>query len=406
MKFASLSVLAPPFRGFFLGRFVSLLGSSMAPVALAFAVLNTSGRLSDLGVVLAAQMVPQLALLVVGGAVADRVSRRAVLVATNLGAGLAQGAIAAVLLTGQYRLVLVACLAFLLGVIEAFASPALRGIVPELVREEDLQKANSLLATARNAVKIFGPVVAGLLVVGVGPGWAIAVDAVSFLVAAAFLARLPLKTVVKAKRSRLLADIRDGWTEFRRVPWVWTMTLSFCVINLVNTGPWLVLGPSLTKERSGEAAWGLVLSARAIGLLVMSVIVVKLVVRHPLRLGTTAGAAGSLGLIALGLGFDAPWLMASAFVAGLGFTVAGIMWETSLQQHVPREALSRVASYDDLLSYAAIPLSQLLVGPAAALWGGATVALWAGVAFVLAMVAPLALKSVRNLGAPVPADSR
>ena len=378
----------------------------MAPVALAFAVLNTSGRLSDLGVVLAAQMVPQLTLLLVGGAVADRVSRRAVLVATNLGAGLAQGAIAAVLLTGQYRLVLVACLAFLLGVIEAFASPALRGIVPELVREEDLQKANSLLATARNAVKIFGPVVAGLLVVGVGPGWAIAVDALSFLIAAAFLARLPLKTVVTAKRSRLLADIREGWTEFRRVPWVWTMTLSFCVINLVNTGPWLVLGPSLTKERSGEAEWGLVLSARAVGLLVMSVIVVRLVVRHPLRLGTTAGAAGSFGLIALGLGFDVPWLMASAFVAGLGFTVAGIMWETSLQQHVPREALSRVASYDDLLSYAAIPLSQLLVGPAASLWGGTTVALWAGVAFVVAMVAPLALKSERNLSAPVPADSR
>lgn len=380
---------------------MSLLGSSMAPVALAFAVLNTSGRLSDLGVVLAARMAPQLALLVVGGAVADRVSRRAVLVVTNLGAGLAQGTIAVVLLTGQYRLVLVACPAFLLGVIEAFASPALRGVVPELVPEEDLQKANALLASARNAVRIAGPAVAGVLVVGVGPGWAIAADAIGFVVAGAIFTRLPPGPVVTVRRGRLLTDVREGWAEFRRLRWVWTTALSFCVVNLVNTGPWLVLGPALSKELGGEAVWGLVLSVRAIGLLVMSVLVVRVVVRYPLRVGLSAGAAGSLGLLALGLELDVPWLLACAFVAGLGFAVPGIMWDTSLQRHVPRETLSRVASYDELLSYAAIPLSQLLVGPAAALWGQAAVALWAGIAFVVATLAPLAFKSVRDLRAPV-----
>ncbi|MFD5826128.1 MFS transporter [Lentzea sp. NPDC060358] len=399
-------LFTPPFRGFFLGRTVSLLGSSMAPVALAFAVLDASGRLTDLGVVLAAQMVPQLALLLVGGAVADRMSRRVVLVVTNLGAGVVQGLVAAVLLTGQYRPAVVAGLAFVLGAIEAFASPALRGIVPELVREDDLQKATAVLASARNAVKIAGPAAAGLLVAGAGPGWAIAADALSFLVAAAFLARLPPRTVVPAARRRLLADVRAGWVEFRRIPWVWPMALSYCAINLVNTGPWLVLGPSLTKERDGEAAWGLVLGVRAVGLLVMSVVVVRLVVRHPLRVGTVAGAAGAAGLLALGLGFGTTWSAVCAFVAGLGFAVSGILWETSLQRHVPREALSRVASHDDLLSYAAIPLSQLLVGPAAAVWGGATVALWAGVLFVVAALAPLAVKPVRNLGVHAAGGSR
>ena len=128
-----LSVLAPPFRGFFLGRLVSLLGSAMTPVALAFAVLGASGRPGDLGVILACQITPQLALLLVGGAAGDRYSRRKVLVAANLGAGLTQGGVA-VLLSGHYSLPLIAALEVGNGVMEAFASPALRGIVPDLVQ--------------------------------------------------------------------------------------------------------------------------------------------------------------------------------------------------------------------------------------------------------------------------------
>jgi hypothetical protein len=175
------------------------------------------------------------------------------------------------------------------------------------------------------------------------------------------------------------------------------MALSFCALNLVNVGPWQILGPTLTKERSGEAAWGLVLSVRAIGLLAMSVPMYRLILRHPLRSGNLLGVLGALPLLALGLGLAAPWLMACAFVGALGFTVAGIAWDTSLQQHVPRETLSRIASFDDLLSFAAIPVSELLVGPAAAQFGGRNVALWCGVAYALVTLAPLAARSVRDL---------
>ncbi|HEV7713331.1 MAG TPA: MFS transporter, partial [Asanoa sp.] len=131
-------LLVPPFRAFYLGRLVSLAGSAMTPVALAFAILDASGRPGDLGVVLACQLVPHLALLLVGGAVADRLPRRLVLVVANLGAGLTQGAIALVLIGGAYRLALVAGLALAAGALEAFTSPALRGIVPELVARDDL----------------------------------------------------------------------------------------------------------------------------------------------------------------------------------------------------------------------------------------------------------------------------
>src|SRR3984957_19270230 len=237
-----LSVLSPPFRGFFLGRLVSLLGSAMTPVALAFAVLNASGRPGDLGVILACQITPQLALLLVGGAAGDRFSRRKLLVAANLGAGLTQGGVAAVLLTGHYSLPVIAVLEVGNGALEAFASPALRGIVPDLVQPGDMQRANSLLASTQNGAKILGPTAAGLLVVSVGGGWAVALDAVSFIAAAAFFVRLPVSAgvaaqvaaQVAARRPRLTADIREGWRAFRSIRWVSAMALSFCAINLIN----------------------------------------------------------------------------------------------------------------------------------------------------------------------------
>jgi len=391
-------LLAPPFRGFFLGRLVSLLGSAMTPVALALAVLQAAGRPEDLGIVLAAQLFPNLALLLVGGAVADRLPRRAVLVAANLGAGLTQGAVAAVLITGHYSLPLLAGIELANGALAAFTSPALRGIVPELVVAAELQRANALLAAAGNAAKILGPTAAGLVSATVGGGWAIALDAISFLAAAGLLARLRLAAPpAAANRQGLLADLRDGWRAFRGITWVWVTTMSCCVINLVNVGAWQILGPLLTTRRSGEAAWGLVLSARAVGLLLMSVALSRLALRRPLRAGQLGGALGGLGLVGVGLGLSAPWLIGCAFVAGLGFTALDVTWDTSVQQHVPRAALSRVCAYSDLLSYAAIPVGQLLVGPAAERWGGAAVALCCGLAFAAAALAPLAVREVRDL---------
>ena len=335
----------------------------MTPVALALAVLNASGQPTDLGVVLASQIVPQLALLLIGGAVGDRYSRRNVLVVANLGSGLTQGGTATLLLTGHYSLPLIAGLSAANGAIGAFASPALRGIVPEVVAAPDLQRANSLLSATSTGARILGPTAAGLLVVSVGGGWAIALDALSFVGAALFFIRLPQGIAIPPGRKRLLAEIGQGWREYRAIPWVVAMALAYCVVNLVNVGPWQILGPVLTREHNSEAVWGVVLSVRAIGLFAMSVLMYRLTFRYPLRSTSLIGVLGALPLLALGLGLAAPWLIACAFVGALGFTAGGIAWDTSLQQHVPGRVLSRISSFDDLLSFAAIPAGELLVGP-------------------------------------------
>ncbi|MER6514062.1 MFS transporter [Nonomuraea sp. NPDC001636] len=386
-------------RWFLSAQAVSLLGSSMAPVALAFGVLDASGNTSDLGVVLTAYMVPLLAFLLVGGAVADRLPRRTVLVAAHLGSALTQGGVAALLLTGRYALLPVAVLGFLNGTLAAFTTPALRGIVPQLVAKDRIRQANALLGSVRNATKILGPSLSGIAVAAVGGGPAIAFDALTYLLAAGCLARLSLPAAPTAPRpsSGMLTDIRDGWTEFRRIRWVWTVSVCFCVVNLVQVGTWQILGPVLTRQLGGEETWGFVLSARGAGMLVMSALIYRLVVRRLLRLGQLMSALGAIPLLALGAHLDAPWLIAVAFVAGLGSSVAAVSWETSLHEHVPAHVLSRVSSYDDLLSYLAIPVGQLAVGLLADRFDGFRVAATAGLVYAAAALLPLASAAVRRL---------
>lgn len=379
----------------------------MAPVALTFAVLDASADGGDLGVVLAARMVPLLAFLLVGGATADRFPRRTVLMAANLGSALTQGCVAGLLLTGHYRLLPVAALEFLNGTLAAFTTPALRGIVPQLVGKARLRQANALLGAMRNATKILGPSVSGVLVMLTGSGPALAFDALTGLLATLCLSRLPLAAGAAAptRPVPLLTGIREGWTEFRRLGWVWWGTLSFCVINLVQTGTWQILGPALTEELSGKATWGYVLSARGIGLLVMSALMYRLVVTHLLRLGQLMSALGALPLLVLGAHLGTVWLLTGAFLSGLGFAASGIGWDTSLQEHVPAQVLSRVASYNDLLSYVAIPVGQLGVGPLARTFGAFRVTTCAGIVFAVVAVLPLVSGAVRGLP-HAPADAR
>lgn len=385
------------FGWFFAGRTVDLAGSSMTTVALALAVLQASGRVADLGVVLAANMIPTLVLLLVGGAVADRVRRRTVLIVTNLSTAVVMAVMAVVLITDRYDLVVIACLALVSGAVSAFSQPALRGIVPELVERHDLQRANALLAGSQNTVRILGPMMASVLVATVGGGWALAADAASYLLAAAAFTRIPGASRPPSAGRPLWRDLVEGWSVFRSMRWVVVMTISFAIVNAFNVGPWNVLGPQVVSGNDGAVGWGTVQTVRAVGLLLMSVAAVRIVLRRPLRDGRIWGTLAGLPLLAIGMSGDAWVVAAAAFFGGLGFTVAAITWESTLQAAVQEESLSRVASYDDLLSYLAIPLSQLAVGPLAASYGANEVSIACGVAVIVVSLLPLLSREVRNL---------
>ena len=385
------------FRIFFLGRAVSMLGSAMAPIALAFAVLDLTGSATALGVVLAARSVPMAGFMLIGGVVADRFSRSTVLRASHLGAALTQGAVAVLLLTGQAELWMIVVLEFANGTLVAFTFPALMGVVPQLVRREELQQANAMMAFTRNATSMVGPALAGLLVVSFGSGWAIAVDALTYGVAAVCMGLLAVPAFVRTDQTSMLHDLRVGWTEFRSREWVWVIVAAFGVMNMIYAGLWLTLGPSIAQDTIGERSWGLALSAEAAGFFVMSVLLLWWSIRYPLRAGMIGMLIGVAPLLALGLAPDVVLLVALAALAGAAGEVFDVGWSTALQEHVPGDVLSRVASYDALGSFVAIPVGQLLAGPLALLLGTREVVLLGSGVYVVVVLASLTSRSVRDL---------
>lgn len=385
------------FRWFFTGRTLSFLGSSMTPVALAFAVLDLTDSPVALGIVLAARSIPMAALLLVGGVIADRFSRSQVLVVSNILTGASQSLAATLLITGHAEVWSLAAIEAVNGVVVAFTFPAMQSTIPMIVDHDDLQQTNALLSFSRQGMFIVGPSLAGVFVVTVGSGWAIAVDAAAYVVSAFCMSRLHLRAVERVGESSMLADLREGWGVFTSMQWVWVVVAAFGVLNMIHAGVIFTLGPVIAEDTIGEDAWGLVLSAESVGFLVTTLVLMKVRLRYPLRAGMIGIGALALPMFALGVAPSTIPLVVLMFLAGTGGEVFGIGWTTAMHENVPNELQSRLWSYDAFGSFVAIPVGQLLVGPLASVFGAREVALAGGLVYIVVALGALASPQVRGL---------
>lgn len=389
----------PNFRYYWLSRLIDRAGTTMAGVALAFAVLEVSDSASALGTVLAAYSIPMVVFLLAGGVLADRFGRTLVIQAANVLSGLSQLASAVLVISGTAEVWHLAALAAINGTASAAGMPALAGVLPQLVPRDQLKAANLVLAVPENALMVLGPAASGVLVAVVGPGWALAVDGATYLLATLALTRVRLPRPAAGQRSHgAVADLRAGWTYLRTTTWLWVVVAAFSLLNAITSGAFNTLGPVLaTQTDIGEAGWGLIRSSQAVGFLVCSLILIRLSLHRPLRWGMLAMALVGLPMVVLG--FE-PLLVAgmvAAFLAGLGSQVFGLGWDLAMQEHVPDEMLSRVYSYDMLGSFIAVPVGQLLFGPLGLAFGIQRVMVIAGLAYIAIAVATLASRSVRDL---------
>ena len=386
------------FRFLFLGRTTSFIGSAFANVALAFAVLDLTGSKADLGYVLAARSLPQVLFLLVGGIWADRLPRNRVMVGSNIASGLSQGAIAVLLLNGDAQVWHLLVLAAVNGLSSAFFFPAAVGIVPQTVPQRMLQSANSLLSLGSNASFIGGAALGGLVVAATSPGVGIAVDAASFFLAALFLALIRLPATLRMEASNFFAELAEGWREFVSRAWLWSIVLQFGFVNAIQLGTEGVLGPAIAKDHlGGAAAWGLILTAESIGLILGGLILLRLRPRRML-LAATLGYLLTVPFL-LGLAGPAPLvtLVVLAALAGIGTETFSILWETTFQQEIPEEKYSRVSSYDALGSFVLIPLGVAIAGPTAELIGTRATILTAAAVSVTATLAVLFVRDVRTI---------
>jgi MFS family permease len=386
------------FRLLFLGRTVSVAGSAIAPIALAFAVLELTDSLSALGLVLAARTVPQILFLLLGGVWADRLPRHLVMVGSNLVSAVAMGALAILLLTDVAELWHFVALQLFAGASSAFFFPASAGIVPQTVPRTLLQPANALLRLSLNSTQIAAAAAGGVLVATAGSGWALAFDAVTYLAAGAVLALMRLPRSVRVQATSMLADLQGGWREFSSRTWLWGVVIGFGFLNASHDGATNVLGPAVARDELGGAdSWGLILSAKAAGLVLGGLLLLRYRPRRPLLVGCAAAALTAPGLVLLALDVPVPLIALAYLFSGLGIELFAVMWDVALQENVPQEALSRVYSYDALGSFVLVPVGFLAVGPIAEAVGRDATLFGAGTLMLVVALGMLSIGDVRRL---------
>jgi MFS family permease len=398
VRLALTAFRSKPFRLLFAGELVSLLGTAVAPVALAFAVLDLTGSATDLGYVLAAGWLPQIVFILIGGVLGDRLPRNLVMVGANLLSATAQGATAALLGAGVAAPWHLAALAAVRGTATALFFPAAQAVVPEVVEAELLQPANALLRLATSSSTVVGAGVGGIAVAAAGPGWAIAFDAATYLASALILLQMHIPRVVVESGETIVRELIEGWNEFRSREWLWVIVVCASVGNLVATASFAVLGPLIAKRYlGGAAAYGAIVASQSAGFVAGGLLSLRWRPARPLLVSTLAlvPTAGEIACYA-GVRITAVIAIVS-FFAGVGLEIFGVNWVTALQQHIPSRVLSRVNSYDALGSFVFIPLGLVIAGPLAERFG-VTNTLWGFLAVgVVSIGAALLSRDVRTL---------
>lgn len=387
------------FRLLYLGQSISMVGSRLSAVALPFAVLAIGGTATDIGIVEAAYLVPLAVMLLLGGVWADRLSRRAVMLASDLVRAACQVGVASLLVLDVAAVWHLALFQVGLGFSEAFFQPAYTGLMPQTVRGERLQQANALTGLTMSAAVMIGGVAGGLLVAAVGPGWAMGLDALTYLASAVFLLRMRAHPPsIRGTAESFLIDLRAGWDAFRSRTWLWAVVCGSALFLMTTQSAFYVLGPVAVQQAyAGAKTWGFLAAALGVGQVAGASLALRWEPRRPLAVMVGTLWLGGLPLVLLGLGVHTWMLLAGGVVLGVVWGLIHPLWVTTLQRKVPTELLSRVSSYDYLGSLLAYPVGVAAVGPVADLVGVQVVLFVSAGCAVAVSAALLCVAPVRRL---------
>ncbi|MFF5794681.1 MFS transporter [Paeniglutamicibacter sp. NPDC012692] len=397
IKEASVVLRHRQFRSFWTGRVISSLGSAAAPIAVAFAALEAGGGVEWLGFILALNIAPQVLLLLVGGVLGDRGRRDRVMVLANAVSGVVQVAMAILILTGVAELWMLATSVFLLGVASAFFQPASQGSIVQLVPPELRVAANAVLRLPLNVAKVLGPALGGLVVALIGPGWALAFNACTFLLSVFFLTSIRLPQPIKSKASALSA-FREGWKEFSARRWYVIMVAQSTITVLMWLVGFQLFGPVVSHSSLGGAfAWGLISGGFAFGLVGGSLVAVAV---RPQRVGLTVSlclAAQALPLVALAVVASLWVIVGAAVLAGIALDISIVSWSAFFQEQIPEGLQSRLSSISTFGQLLPVPIGYVLFGVLSGyVSNSAMVGTMSGILVVAALL-PLVLPSIRQL---------
>jgi predicted MFS family arabinose efflux permease len=394
------------FRFLFGARTISFFGTNLAPIAVAFAVLDLTGSATDTGLAFACWTLAQISTLLVGGVVADRLPRRLVMVGSDSASFCVRTTMGALLLTGNAHLWQLLVLQAVGGAATAFYSPASTGLVPETVGPQVLQQANAFMSIARYLTFPLGAATGGALVATIGSGYALLADGGTYATSALLLSRIRLSGRARTTAApNFLRELREGWQAFTEHTWVWLLTTWISLYFLVTYAPFFVLGPYIAKHSlGGPAAWAVIVTGEAIGALAGGIVGLRVQPRRPWLPVGALFAVTSIQCGLLAARAPAAAIGAAAVLAGFAFSYGTLVWETSLQRVIAPEKLARVSAYNWMGAMAFLPAGYAIAGPVAAAIGMST-SLWIGAAWIVATTAVvLCVRDVRDFRADVPGE--
>src|SRR5215469_5402049 len=389
----------PAFRLLFSARAISYLGTYLAPIAVAFAILDLGGGATAIGLGFAAWTLAQVAMLAFGGVLGDRFPRRSVMVASDIASTVVRTVMGVLLVSGHAEVWELIALQACGGAAVAFYSPASYGLVREVVPEDLLQPANGMLAIARYAAFPLGAAIGGSIVALIGPGTALLVDAGTYATSAVLLSQIHVRSMAKAGAG-FLRELREGWSAFVEQTWVWVLVIYVSLYFLITYAPFFVLGPYVAKHSmDGARSWAFVVTGEGIGALLGGLMGIRWRPR-----GRPMVTTGLLLMVTavqnLILAFHPTTFLLTLAATGAGFAFAlgSVVWDTTLQRKVPPEKLARVASYAWMGAMVFLPAGYALAGPIAMAIGLKTYLVIAAGWIVVSTLFVVRLRAVREVG--------
>ncbi|MFI5719896.1 MFS transporter [Nocardia sp. NPDC051750] len=347
-------------------RFVSVVGDGMTQVVLPLLVYASTDSVASVGIVQAARWLPAMAISVIGGALADSYSRRALLILTDLVAGVSISLFVCALSlqpSSDVATIWFCAVAAVLGACAALRNPALGGLLTEIVSPTQLQRAVSLAATSRSVAGLAGPILGGVSLTVVGATATLAIDAVTFFVGTLLLGALVSGGTVDIAGSNLMVATREGWRYVTRRQWMWATTAYSALFQLVYLPTFFVLGPVWVIE-SGRSAgyWGTLMAVFGAGGIIGSWLPGKLRAPPPLCLVWVTMTAAPVATVTLALDSSSIGPPLAFFLSGIALAISNTAWTAILMMKTPKNLVSRVLAIDGFGSMLLKPLGQVLVG--------------------------------------------
>jgi len=384
----------------FIARFISNFGNGMGPIALAFGILALpNGSANMLGLVLGTTTVVFLIMAPFGGVIADKYGRARMVGLTDMAAGLVLLIQVAYFATGDVPLAVLLITNGFFGLMWGIFWPAFSGLMPAVLPEAGLQKGNALNAFMTNAGVILGAAAAGLLIDVFGVAFTLAIDAASFFISGLMIFTFRhLTPRAQHTENTMLDDLLHGWKVFLSFRWIVIIVGAFSFIVMCWAAAENILGPLIALEHfNGPKSWSFVITAESAGLIVGSIIAIKVKPKYPLRFLMLSSFTITFYIWSLAKPQSLLMIAFGAFLFGITLDLWGTLWSTALQRKVPRDSLSRVSSFDAMGSMMFRPIGLAIAAPLSTLLGIENFLQILAAITVVAIIVPLLDPQVRNM---------